>query len=178
MSSNRRSRFSFIVHACCLLLACLAVPVAHAQVADSTGPSTVTSNAALDTERPPPLEPTRHRPSLKGARWEIAAGGLAVAAAPLVGLAGAFITGPQMFDCFLLEGDELHACQVEEERKRIRGRRVGISLGVLASVAGLSVMGHGAYRLKKLRERRGLAFTGVSLSLDESSAALSLGGAF
>jgi hypothetical protein len=154
-----------------------AAPVsASAQLADPhAGPSAIPPVQLID---PADLELSQR--SMGGPGTELVAGGLVLLWTPVVSGLIVLANGPGWFECWDEEYDDgLEQCQERVDRQRRDAQQKGIAVGVVMGLAGLGLLGHGAYRIRRIRQARKQVEIGLGeLSLRRDGASFTLRATF
>jgi hypothetical protein len=150
----------------------------------SLAPTSSQAQAAAQLDAP---RNTAHAPGLPlrdpGA-LEVASGLTVLTLTPFVAASVVFATGPGLFPCGLWDDEhqdeyEDQQCEEQAQREADRARAVGAGVGVTMGLLGVALVGHGAYRIHRIRRaRRDIRLTGASLAPLAGGATLSVSGSF
>jgi hypothetical protein len=114
--------------------------------------------------------------SMAGPGAEVVAGSLVLLWTPVVSALVVIANGPGWFPCWDEEDDYgTQECQERVDRQQQRAQQKGIAVGVVMGLAGLGLVGHGAYRIRRIRQARKhveLSLADVTLRPDGASFAL------
>jgi hypothetical protein len=169
--------------AAALLVLSLAPTSSQAQAAAQLDAPRNTAHApGLPLRDPGELEVAQR--SLVGPTLEVASGLTVLTLTPFVAASVVFATGPGLFPCGLWDDEhqdeyEDQQCEEQAQREADRARAVGAGVGVTMGLLGVALVGHGAYRIHRIRRaRRDIRLTGASLAPLAGGATLSVSGSF
>jgi hypothetical protein len=156
-------------------------PAAPASASSQLGDPHVRAAAVPPLQLDDPADLELSQRSQGGPGTEVVAGGLLILWTPIIAGIVALAAGPDWFECGWDEEEEYgqSECEARVAREEQSAARKAIAVGLITGTIGISLVGHGAYRIRRIRQaRKHVELSAASLSIMPGGATLGLSAAF